>query len=423
MDSAYTDIIKQRIAEAYQRKAPPVDFPPLDDIPVSRYISDDFWQAEQQHLWPKSWLFAAHSDELPEVGSSKLWLDAGAPIVIVRDEQQQFRAFYNTCQHRAGPLVVDDYSQQARLRCGFHGWTYNLQGELIAVPDKRDFVALDMSCRNLQELRCESWGNWIFVNRNSDAESLTSFMAPIADELQQFDLQSLRYFGKHSICVDANWKTCLDSFMETYHLRHIHPKTVDVLLDHKGTVISLLEQGHNKMYTPNRAGLMPVPKNFTDITSVGELPRISNLAYSLFPNIVMPLDAAGFPLLIFWPVDKSHSRLDVLWFAPNDEMLEGVEQPWKDWPQKLPKHWLERIALFDQVLDEDVQFLADQQRSMETGAIKGMPLSFLEQRIYHRHEAFDSVLGAKNIPVTMAVTPLLQSFIEKSPLTKDAGNG
>ena len=301
VDAQYTQYIKQKIEQAYQREAPPADFPQLTDIPVSRYTSDPFWQAEQQHLWPKSWLFAAHAHELPNVGSSKLWQDGGMPIVMVKDEQQKIRAFYNTCQHRGGPLVVDEYSDNARLRCGYHGWTYNYDGELIGVPDRRDFVGLNLQCHKLEELSCEQWGNWIFVNRDKNAQPLMEFMAPIEPELQQFDLDNLQFYDKHSIHIAANWKACCDSFMETYHVRHIHPDTVDQLLDHKGTVISLLEQGHNKMYTPNRAGFIPPQDGFNDIASVGELPRISNLAYSLFPNMVIPLDAGGFPMLLFWP--------------------------------------------------------------------------------------------------------------------------
>ncbi|WP_101758066.1 SRPBCC family protein [Oceanicoccus sp. KOV_DT_Chl] len=412
MNAHYEEKIKQRIAAAFERSGPPLDFPKLPEIATGRYTSDAFWQAEQQHLWPRSWLFAAHADELPAPGSCKLWRDSGVPIVIINEGADQYRAFYNTCQHRGGPLVVEEYSRQSRLQCGYHGWTYNYAGELIGVPDQRDFVDLDKACYRLKELRCESWGKWIFVNRDAQAKPLQDFIAPIAPELEQFDLANLRLYDKHSIPIAANWKACTDSFMETYHLQHIHPHTVNQLLDHKGTVIALLEQGHNKMYTPNREGLLTTPDEFVDITSVGELPRISNLAYSVFPNMVMPLDAAGFPLLLFWPIDKANTRMDVLWFGADDGKSKVTDNVWQRQQEFLSPAWLEKLAIFDVVLQEDVQFLASQQQSMETGAITGMPLSYLEQRIYHRHEALDEIIGLHNIPPSLAVAPLLQPFIE-----------
>ncbi len=413
MDAKHTEAVKQQIAEAYKRQGPPSDFPLMPEIPVSRYISDEFWQAEQQYLWPKSWLFAGHIDELPNIGSTKLWQDTGAPVVMVKDDHQVIKAFYNACQHRAGPLVVDEYSEQTRLRCGYHGWTYNFDGELIGVPDRRDFIGLDLECNKLIELRCETWGGWIFINRDPDAIPLSDFLKPVQQEFQQFDIEHLQLFDKHSIHIAANWKACTDSFMETYHLRHIHPDTVDTILDHKGTVISLLEQGHNKMYTPNRAGFTPPLEGFTDIESVTELPRMTNLAYSLFPNVVIPLDAGGFPLLVFWPVDKANTRLDVWWFAPPTDK-QYQRQVWRDQQQYLSKQWLEKLAIFDVVLGEDVQFLPSQQRSMETGAITGMPLSYLECRIYHRHESIDQMIGTERIPEGMAVDAVLHGQIDTS---------
>ncbi len=46
---------------------------------------------------------------------------------------------------------------------------------------------------------------------------------------------------------------------------------------------------------------------------VGELPRVTNLAYNLFPNFVAPLAPMGFPLLIFWHRDLRNTTLEVVW--------------------------------------------------------------------------------------------------------------
>jgi hypothetical protein len=126
----------------------------------------------------------------------------------------------------------------------------------------------------------------------------------------------------------------------------------------------------------------------------------------------MPLDAGGFPLLIFWPVDKANSRLDVFWFAPSEGGNGAEDQVWRNQQKKLSKQWLEKLVIFDVVLGEDVQFLPWQQQSMETGAITGMPLSYLERRIYHRHEGIDQMIGKDHIPDGMAVEPVLAPCID-----------
>jgi choline monooxygenase len=58
----------------------------------------------------------------------------GEPVVIVRDQQGALRAFSNVCRHRAGPIAEGSGCKNV-LRCGYHGWTYALDGRLIGTPD------------------------------------------------------------------------------------------------------------------------------------------------------------------------------------------------------------------------------------------------------------------------------------------------
>ena len=412
MDTQTVESIREKIAFEGARQRPPEGFPALPEIPVSRYTSAAFFQLEQQQLWGKAWLYAAHQHELAEPGSYKLWEDAGVPILILRDEQDQLRAFYNTCRHRGSPLVTASQGVTKRLQCPFHGWTYNLQGQLIGVPELRDFTDFTMPDYPLNEIRCERFGPWIFINRDREAQALSEFLGPVAASMAELDLDNLHYFEKHSIAIDANWKVALDSFMEVYHLPHLHPATVSQLLDHKTTAISLFAHGNSRMVSPNHAGYLPSPDAIPSIQTVGELGRSANISYSLSPNLVTPTDAGGFPFLLFWPLDIRRTRMDVFWFGAADGINDATTKPWLNPGQQLSAAWQEKIALFDQVLFEDTRFLPGQQRSMEAGAFQGIPLSYQERRIYHRDEAIDRIMGLDNIPPAMRVKPLLENYIE-----------
>ncbi|MCS6947437.1 MAG: Rieske (2Fe-2S) protein, partial [Steroidobacteraceae bacterium] len=122
-----------------QRTAPPPGFPAFPLIPAGRYTDPDFLRLEQERLWRRSWVYACHMDELPAPGSFVLWRKLGAPIVIVRGQDDQIRAFYNTCRHRGGPLVKEPSGRCDGFVCGYHGWTYSLDGRLLNLRDKRDF--------------------------------------------------------------------------------------------------------------------------------------------------------------------------------------------------------------------------------------------------------------------------------------------
>ena len=63
--------------------------------------------------------------------------------------------------------------------CGYHGWTYSLDGKLINLRDKRDFVGLNMAERSLTDVRCERFFNWVFINEDPDAQPLLEHFRPV----------------------------------------------------------------------------------------------------------------------------------------------------------------------------------------------------------------------------------------------------
>src|SRR5258708_40267589 len=82
------------------RTAPPAEFPRLPDLPGGRYTAPRFFALEKDHLWRKSWLLAAHLDEVATPSCFKLWESAGQPVVILQARSGTINAFYNTCSHR-----------------------------------------------------------------------------------------------------------------------------------------------------------------------------------------------------------------------------------------------------------------------------------------------------------------------------------
>ena len=73
--------------------------------------------------------------------------------------------------------------------------------------------------------------------------------------------------------------------------------------------------------------------------------------------------------------------------------------------------WDMRIANFEKILEEDTQFAAEIQKSVESDGFKGTPLSYQERRIYYWHETLDRLIGDENLPDGTAVTPLLDKYV------------
>ena len=134
MTPEYIQILRKLMEFEAARTEPPAGFPALPDIPAGRYVDPRFHQLELDHVWRKSWLLAAHIDEISEPGCFMLWENAGQPVVIVHAEGGAVNAFYNTCSHRGAPVVTEQRGQSRRLTCKYHGWSYDHEGELRGIP-------------------------------------------------------------------------------------------------------------------------------------------------------------------------------------------------------------------------------------------------------------------------------------------------
>jgi choline monooxygenase len=398
MDSAITDRLLASVEQERTRKGPPPGFPALPDIPGGRYTDQAFQCLEREYLWKKSWVYAGHKDEFPSPGSYKLWQRTGSPILIVRDKHDQINAFYNSCRHRGGPIVRDESgSVRNTFTCGYHGWTYDLTGKLVGVPDQDDFIGLDVSCRSLIPLRCECLGNWIFVSEDAEAVPLAEYLGPTFEYFQGFPLDSIRLVQQETFEVSCNFKILQETFFEVYHLKATHRGTVDKFLDHRGTSIILWPQGHSLMLTPNRRRdwVDPGVKGMAEMDGATHLERYNNPSFHLYPNLVTPVAPSGMPFLLSWPKTDRTMLLDVIWFAPD----------WDDGPAHAK--WKERTENFNRILDEDLQFVAQLQESVESNGFHGATLSYQERRIYHWHEELDRRIGIDRVPEHLRVPQVL----------------
>ncbi len=401
MSAEYIQTLRDLMEYEAARTAPPEGFPALPDIPAGRYVDQHFFQLELEHIWQKSWLLAAHIDELPEPGDFLKWDNAGQPVVLVHSDVGDINAFYNTCQHRGAPVVVEPRGNARRLVCPYHGWSYSREGELLAVRDPQDFRDLDLSTRGLRKIRCERFGNLVFVNFDDEAPTLREWLGPIAEEWEEFQFENCRLAARHIFDLDCNWKIAMEANTEVYHVRSIHPSTVAPILDDRRNINTLYAYGHGRMIAPTPQGrdaleAVHVPPEVARIETAGEIARTCTQSYGLFPNWVSPLSQYAIPPILFWPNGINKCRMETWTMAP--AWQEGMK----------PDLWTENNGeeLCD-VLKEDTQFGLRIQKSMESAGFRGVPLSYQEARIYHWNQAADQMIGTENIPPELRVAQVI----------------
>ena len=228
-------------------------------IPGYRYTSPDFLRQEWEGMWTKVWLLLGREAELPDFGDWQMEELGSEEILMVRQKDGGVKAFYNVCQHRGNPLVEEKKGHvRQRFVCKYHSWAFLPDGALNFAPDKEDFPQGN-PCDHvrLEELRCETFAGFIWVNMDPDCISLREFLGPIWDEWEKREIHRWKRTMANTMWLPCNWKIVMDNFNESYHVPTVHMRatpdtdrkkirgSIDTYF--RETKFDLSDEGHNRM--------------------------------------------------------------------------------------------------------------------------------------------------------------------------------
>ena len=83
---------------------------------------------------------ACRLEEIQEVGDHIIYEVADESVIVVRtgSATHDITAYINSCLHRGTQLRTEGGNLH-RFRCPFHGFTWDLQGDLVHIPNSWDF--------------------------------------------------------------------------------------------------------------------------------------------------------------------------------------------------------------------------------------------------------------------------------------------
>jgi phenylpropionate dioxygenase-like ring-hydroxylating dioxygenase large terminal subunit len=227
-----TDRLVYFAVEIADRTSPALPVPFAVDVPdrvrKERYFDADFSRAEAEALWPRTWQMACRLEEIPRPRDFAEYEILDQPIVVLRTDDMEVRAFQNACRHR-GVKVVDGHGTcEHGFVCPFHGWCYGLDGKNRFIPRKKTFSAhnLDAGDLDLVPVRCEVWGGCAWINLDDGAPPLRPCLEPAATTLDAWKVESLRTEWWYACRLPVNWKLAIEAFVESYHVVQTHPQLV-----------------------------------------------------------------------------------------------------------------------------------------------------------------------------------------------------
>ena len=158
-----------------------------ETIPSSWYTDPRQLWIENKAIFSKEWQLVGHECQFSEPGTSTCLTIAGNPIIVLKTETGDLRAYFNVCKHRGGPLAVKQ-GTKSMLQCQYHGWTHSSDGSLRGVPHFNYVELFDKKDFGLRPVRLETWQGLVFVNLDKHAASLSSKMEGISERIDPIDI-------------------------------------------------------------------------------------------------------------------------------------------------------------------------------------------------------------------------------------------
>ncbi len=198
-------------------------------IPNSWYTSPVVAQAERASVFGESWQMVGRAEQVAVPGSFLTANIAGEPVLIVRGDDGTLRGFFNVCRHRAAPLLTEPCGTATKLRCRYHGWTYDLAGRLKGTPEFDGVGEFRKEDNGLVPLTVAIWGPFVWAHCGTPTESIEQFLEPMP-AWSIGKLEGLAFARRVEYELACNWKVYVDNYLDGgYHVNTVHPALAGVL--------------------------------------------------------------------------------------------------------------------------------------------------------------------------------------------------
>jgi len=194
------------------------------------YVDPVWFDHEMRTIFARTWQWVCHREKVREAGHYTTAMIAGMPVMVVRTHDDELKAFYNVCKHRAHELLQDEGTTRS-IVCPYHAWTYDLDGGLVAARHTSHLPDFELGEICLDEVQVEEFGGFVYVNLDLTAPSLVEQADDLGREIAHWapDIEQLTFAHRLSYTIESNWKNVIDNFLECYHCHVAHKDFVSLV--------------------------------------------------------------------------------------------------------------------------------------------------------------------------------------------------
>jgi len=342
-----------------------------ETIPSAWYFDPVILEAEYRSVFAPSWQFAGVEEDVAEPGMFFTTEVAGEPVVVTRGRDGRIRALSNVCRHRAGP-VATGCGKRMSFQCGYHGWSYGLDGRLLAMPEFDGVENFRKEDHPLPSFDLEQWGSLLFIRVDPAGPPFEQFVGELAGRLAHRSFAGYRRAHRKEWTLDCNWKVYVDNYLEGYHIPIVHPSLHAELdyANYRTETARWYSIQHSPIRNPVR--LRPDPSGSNNEAEY----------YWLFPNLMLNVYPDNFSTNLILPLGAGRTLTVFEWFFLDPE-APGVA-----------KSVEETVRYSDEIQIEDITICEAVQRGLRSRTYdRGRYSVRRENGVHHFHALLSEWLG------------------------------
>jgi choline monooxygenase len=336
-------------------------------LPSRFYFDAAVLSDENRNVFGRTWQLAGQAAQVREAGQYFTTIIGDEPVLVVRGNDGVLRAMSNVCRHRAGPIARGE-GKRPVLQCGYHGWTYSLDGRLKVTPEFEGVQDFDRASCVLPQFQVELWNELVFVNLDPRAESLTGFLGELLRDMPPHDYSGFRLAHRKTWELDCNWKVYVDNYLEGYHIPIVHPGLFRELDYPKYRTD--VKRNYSIQVAPTR----------NNPASTGRIRGDEDVRYFwIFPNLMLNVYADNFSTNLIVPL------------GPN-RTATLFDSDFKD-PDSAKQQIDETVAFSDEIQIEDIDICEAVQRGLRSSTYEAGRFSpQRENGVHHFHQLYAALM-------------------------------
>ena len=340
-------------------------------IPGDWYTDPRVAALERRTVWSRTWQLVGRTAQVAEAGAFVTAEVAGEPVVVVRGSDGVLRGFFNVCRHHAAAVMTAPCGKVDRLRCPYHGWTYDLAGRLRGVPEFDGVCDFDRGAMGLVPLAVATWEGFVFVHLDPDPLPLERYLGELVGQVAPLGLAAMGFCERREYTLACNWKVFVDNYLDGgYHVPHLH-ESLNSVLRYTDYTIENFERFCLQS--------SPIADGGAGDPTTAAVRKGRALYYWIYPNLMLNWYPGHLDTNLVTPLAVDRTRVVFEFFFDDVGPARGEANR-------------QSIAVSERIQDEDVAICESVQRGLASRAYRAGRLSVRREageNLFHRLLARD----------------------------------